>query len=454
MMSYAILVVGIVELFTHFAPDLAVLRERNADRNSFDAAYSINVLRGAFVAIAIAITAPLVSTLYGLPDLLPVLLCIAFTSFLQGLENTGVLYFQKNLNFHYLFVLKFAPRLVATVATIILAWLLATYWALVIGVILHRLAMISLSYIMHPFRPRWNPSSALQMLKFSGWLAVHNFIHGLAERLPAIVLARAANPASLAFFTTANELATLASTEIQAPARTALFPGLAKLSDDRSEVRNAIVNATALMVMFALPIPIGVALIAPKLIPLLLGDPWNPVVPMLQLLAVGGALTALGSNGYFLLLIQNRPHSLVALSAIRLVLMTLTVFLLVPSQGPIGAALGMLITAAICLIVDYTFSYFVLKIPFLMCVRSLWRPIVSTVAMSFSVRYVQMLIGEPANHIAILAALALEIAVGILSYIGVIGALWYASGRPDGAEMRAIRLARDLRAEIGWPTRR
>jgi PST family polysaccharide transporter len=92
------------------------------------------------------------------------------------------------------------------------------------------------------------------------------------------------------------------------------------------------------LAMAASPIFIGVALVAPELVPLALGDQWRPSIAVMTVLAVAGALRVIQVTTATLLLAIGRPDLQLKLTAITTTI-AVTGFLVVVRQGIVAVAL-------------------------------------------------------------------------------------------------------------------
>ena len=70
----------------------------------------------------------------------------------------------------------------------------------------------------------------------------------------------------------ASEIATMPTREVVVPSGRALIPTYAKVAHDEIESRKAFLQVFGLVVLYALPAGIGMSVVAPDLVPLLLGD--------------------------------------------------------------------------------------------------------------------------------------------------------------------------------------
>ena len=70
----------------------------------------------------------------------------------------------------------------------------------------------------------------------------------------------------------ASEIATMPTREVVVPSGRALIPTYAKVAHDEIESRKAFLQVFGLVVLYALPAETGMSVVAPDLVPLLLGD--------------------------------------------------------------------------------------------------------------------------------------------------------------------------------------
>ncbi len=440
VVGYAVLLTGILDLLTRFSTDAALIRDQSRGRGSYDGAWTINIVRGFGVGLMVAALAAPTAAYLGEPRLEAIMYWLALVPLLHGFENVGTVDFRKHLEFSRQFAFRLVTRLVATAMTLGLALAWRDYWALVVGMLVHCAVSLAASYALHPFRPRLSVSGMRGILRFSGWLALQDLIQGVTERLPSLLVARFADATALAFLTTAREVADMAITELRAPIRAALYPGFAKIAHEGERLRAALLDATGILALVSLPIPLGIALTAADAVPLVLGAKWLPIVPVLEILGVGGALSALSTNSHLVLLALNRPHLVTLVAALRLIVLAPAAFVLIPAHGPLGAAYALLAATSAVLAADYALSAWRLAIAPRRFVAVVWRPLLAAIAMAIVVQALRGWIGPSATAAEHVTHLVLCAAVGAAVYAAGVLALWRLVGIPDGAERRMISL--------------
>lgn len=434
LIAMAMSFVALLELLWSFSFDSALIQNRNADRSYYDTAWTLNASLGLTVALGLTALAYPAAWFYNEPRLVPVLLCLALGSLFQGVENIGVVAFRKDLRFGMEFGYQISRKIVGFAVTIPLAFALGNYWALIAGILAGRLFTVALSYFAHPFRPRFSLAARTQLLGFSKWLFFNNLLFVLQMRSQDFVIGKVAGPTGLGLYTVAHEISTLPTSELVAPVNRAVFPGFSKLADDISALKRGYLGVLGLTALLVIPAGLGIAATASLLVPTVLGSNWHEAIPIIQILAIYGALAALASMFQPTFLALGRTNVLFGLTLLNVTLFIPSVIYGAVSHGVLGAAWGCLAVVSIMMPASHLLACRALKIPVSDVVAQFWRPAVAALAMFASVDWFVGAIGTSGTSIELLPRLLASMALGAAVYsIGLVG-LWLAAGRPTGAE--------------------
>ena len=174
LFAMASLALGITNVFftTGFAS--ALIYEKDAEKY-LDSAWTVNVIRGILLSILLFfVVAPLAGIFFKNPAAVPFARALAVVCFIGGFENVALVFFQKELQFIRLFLFDVASVVVQVIVTIVSVVLLRSAWALVFGVIAAHLTNLIVSYMVHPFRPRFtlDMAGARRLFKFGKWVSV------------------------------------------------------------------------------------------------------------------------------------------------------------------------------------------------------------------------------------------------------------------------------------------
>lgn len=444
IVAMAMSFVALLEMLGAFGFDVALIQKQTTDRRHWDTVWTLEILVGCIVAAAMTAGAPLVAGFFKEPALVGALGVLAIGSVAQGFQNIGLVAFRTEMRFDREFRFLTAKKLIAFGVTVPLAVILDSYWALVIGQTVSRIAGTALSYWVHPYRPRWCLAAWRELFNFSKWMLVMAFISYMKERSSDWIIGRAAGPAALGAFNVSYELAALPTTELMAPINRAVFPAYAQLAKESPEaLRREYLSVIAMIVLIAAPAILGIAATAPLLVPVMLGPNWSEAVPVLMLLGFFGFTNVIQSNAQAAYLALGRADIPAKLNTVHVIVQIGALIPLTYEYGVVGAAAGYLITAAIMIPVSLGVVLRMLHIPIGTFLARVWRPIAAATVMYLAVHeYVRF--SDNATAVAPALHLLLAIALGGVVYLSVTWLLWIASSRPSGAEEAALQRAAEV----------
>jgi O-antigen/teichoic acid export membrane protein len=436
MMATAI--IAIIELLSAFNFDMVLIQNQQATRAHYDTAWTLNVAMASVCALLIVALAFPSGAFYGDSRLGPIMLWLSLATWIRGFENIGVVTFRKELRFNREFHLLLTKRIVVFLATISIALATRSYWALVLGILVGSVSGVVLSYLLHPFRPRLDLTARNELLHFSKWMMFSNVIHTLASRAADLIIGKSLGPGPLGLFNLAHEISHLPSTELSAPLNRAVYPGYALVASDQAQLKAQFLGVLGLTVLLTAPVAVGIAAVAPLLVPLLLGDAWSEAVPLMEILALAGLFASLRTNAGYAILALGRSGLLTAVTAINFAVVVPALIFGTTYFGVKGAAWTILGASVVMLPVTHSFMQRVLPIRWTEYGSVLWRPAVTATGMALLVR--EYLAWTEHGFVASNAAQALASAVllGIAVYVSFTGLLWAVSGFPQSAESRFV----------------
>ncbi len=428
LVAMGMLVVGFVEAWLSFGLDTALIQNQRATRQHYDTAWTLRILQSVIIAVGVAIVAPYAAAYFNEPRVVPVIWALCIVLPIAAFSNIGVIAFRKDLEFHKEFKLGVSAKLLGFFVTIGAALWLRNYWALVIGTLGGMLLGLGLSYLMHPYRPRFSLAKVRELWSFSQWMLVRSVGHFAEMKADEAIVGSTGSPRQMGLYSVASELGRLPGSEIAAPLNQALVPSFAKMQDEPGRLASAFLNVLGTVSAVTIPASVGLALVAEEAVLVLMGPQWVEAVPLLVLLAITGAVRTGDSLATSLLLGTGRPAVAAAMSWINAILLVGFSLWLIGSHGIVGVALARLLAGAVLMGIFYWVICRITEIPFAELGRRLGRPIVASLFMTVPV------IAAPDTGGGVLVDLAFKVSVGAVTYFAALLLLWRMSGRPEGAE--------------------
>lgn len=430
LVAITVAIYAFIELFGALALGTALIQQKTNCIDDYNSAWTFNVLFGFVAAISLVLIAPPVAGFYQDARLQNVLYIMAFVSMLSGLHNIGVINFQRDLNFRKELQLQLVPKMISFVITLSLAFVLRNYWALVLGVLSNKLVVVIYSYIMHPYRPQLCFKSFNKLFKFSRWLLLNNIVYFINDKVSQLVVGKVLSPSSLGILALGSEIGQLPTSHVAVPINKATFPVYSRFQDNPAELKKAYLNTAALTASLTIPASIGIAMVAPLLVAVLLGEQWLSMVPLLQLLALSNMFFSVTSNNSFIYLAAGKPHISFFINFARLAVFFAMFIPLLEYNGLIGIGQARLGSTLLMVLIIQAAVLRFLKLPTLQLLKAFIRPVTAGAFMALTVCAVQLSINLPIDALQLL----LEVLAGVISYSLITLSIWHMQGYPEGFE--------------------
>lgn len=422
--------IELVNVFLDLGVHISLIQNKDPSQDHYDTAWTLRLIQTSLATLIIFLTAPLAALYFKDPRVAPVLRVLSFSFIFGGLENIGVVTFQKEMKFGLDFRFVFLKRICGFTATMVAAFVLRSYWALVIGTISGRVSGVALSYFSHSMRPSFSFVKFREIFSVSQWVMVRSVSGFLENSLHKLVVGRRESSAIMGAYALADEISAMPSTELLAPLNRVLFPAFVRVKGDLDELKRIFLLSQGLQILLCLPACVGLGLLANEVVRIMLGDKWLIAISFIQILAFVHMFSAVTSSSEYVLMTLGRIRILAIFSWIQVSLFALGAFALIPNGGAITIAWMRLIVAVGGVVF---IPWFIIRaLPGLRVwdmFKNLIRPLIAVSAMALCLRGLGPLDIMPIVFIALI-----KIVAGAISYTVVVLMLWQLAGRPYGAE--------------------
>jgi len=398
----------------------ALVQRRDAEPVHYDTAWTVGVLRAVLVTGVIALAAPLLAGAFGEPGATNIVRALALRPLFEALASIQVARLTRDLDFRSLAMIRVPSALLDLVVAVALASRLGV-WAMVVGTLGGALAVIGLSYVVAPHRPRLrvDRDAADALVRFGRWVFVSGLLGVASGALIQLVISRNLGVAALGLYALAGKLAFLPYQMASEVVGSVAFPLYARLQADRVAVGEAFRGLLAGMAALLLPMYAIIFYLAPDLVEHVLPGPWQGSASIIQVLAVVGAVGLFGDAVDPLLQGLGYPAKSVAIAALQTGAILVVVQPLASGYGAHGAAASWIPGVLASQILSAYFLVRLVPKPF----RALARPMTAVLlASAFAGVFSRALAGSlPGAWGAVLA--------GALAGLGALWILWFLDRR-------------------------
>jgi PST family polysaccharide transporter len=180
--------------------------------------------------------------------------------------------------------------------------------SLALGPAAQSLTMSVLVWRLVAWRPRrfivW--SSVRRIWRFTGGVLGFNIVNYWGRNADNLLIGRFAGATALGYYNRAFNLMAIQVQQVSQVVGRVLLPTLASMQNDPVRVGSAYRRTVRLMNFATVPALVGVAAVSPALVPLLWGDRWLPMVPILSVICLAGVPQCLSSSAGWIYQSQGR----------------------------------------------------------------------------------------------------------------------------------------------------
>lgn len=365
LMSACMVVIRAAEVFTETGLGPALIQRQARVEDAVPTAFSMQAARGVVLAAIVFALAPFVAEFYEQPRLTSLLEVLAAAMLLGGLSNLNTIALQKELRFRPLFRLQQAVAVTDLVVTVSLALLLRDVWALVLGQVVKAVVAVLLSYALLPGRPRfgWDRRIARELLAYGRFITGVTVVVYVTTEIDNVVIGKVLGMQALGIYVVAYMLANLPATHLSKVISGVMFPAYSKLQDDRSLLLRAYLETTRVVATVALPLAVGLAVLADELVTLVYGQAWRQAATVLPLLCVFGALRAVSSTNGYVFNAIGKPQIPFFINLAKLAMIAALIVPMTRQYNIIGAAAAVTLPSVVMFAVSYAVFSKTLKVP-------------------------------------------------------------------------------------------
>ncbi|MCU4800378.1 lipopolysaccharide biosynthesis protein [Halobacteria archaeon HArc-gm2] len=349
LFGIALLVVAALRKMSQLGFDQALIQLEKENIDSYlSTLWVMKIVRGAVIFGFAFVVAPYLATFFGEPQAERLIRVIGITPLILSLQNPAVVYFRKDLNFDKEFVYQVGSSLLKLVVATVMALVFRSVWALVAGIVAANFAKLVLSYGIHEYRPsiEFNWEYGKEMFDFGKWIFASSILVFLYGQGDDAFVGWFFTATSLGFYQIAYRFSNAPATEVTHVISRVAFPAFSKVQTNIAKLREGYFRTVELSTIIAFPMAAGIIAVTPQFVPIVLGSQWQPVIPIMQLLAIWGALRSFGASIGPVYKSLGRPDVEVKLQAIQTAIIVIGIYPAATNFGLLGVA-GVIIVSSI-----------------------------------------------------------------------------------------------------------
>lgn len=311
----------------------------------------ISVVLGSLLGLTAFLSAPLVAALFQLPEVTPLVQVLGVSVLATSLGAVPEALLRRDLHFKKLTA---APVLrAATMGTVTLSLAFTGHgaWSLAVGTAAGSVAYAATCWFLVRGNAPWQiwrvrRDALLANVRYGAPVAGSSLLARLIFDIDYLIIGVVLGAQALGFYTLAFRLPEVVILNVFFVLSTVLFPLYAKVRGEPDRLRAGYLTSVRIQSLYGVTAGVGLAVVAPVLVPLVFGEKWNDAVLPLIFLALYAAARSLGAGANDVYKALGRPGLSIVVSLVRLVIL-LPVLLLASQWGIVGVAVAQLVVAVV-----------------------------------------------------------------------------------------------------------
>jgi len=390
--------------------------EDERESEAIDTVFAIMLLLNLVLFGAMLAVAPTVASFFSdsVDSVLPVVRALAVLFLLDTFVATPQYVLQRRMAFDSIARAEVTASLTNAILAIGAALAGAGVWALVVGQLGERIAMA----VMLSRGARWRPGLrgsmriARGLLHFGKYLWGYALVRSVGGVMDRVVVGRVHGAGGLGGYSQAYNLCLLPSTVISRLVNRVALPAMSRMQGDLPRLRAAFVKGLEHVAFLALPIGFGLFAVSDVFVPVVYGEKWRFIAPIVDVLAGFGTVLAVASVCGPALQALGKPRVFFYTELGRQALL-LVLLILFASRGEVAVAWAILAALVVATLFAFIVLGRLLALRMTTVIVPVSRSLVASLGMAALVLGVRHAlpasVGEPLE-------LAIAVVVGIVGY--------------------------------------
>lgn len=318
LMAIATTVTGLISYFDEIGLGAAIVQRKELRDEEVNGCFGIAMLTSAALcAVTVALSWP-AAAFFDSPRLQPVLAVLAFGFFFGALNSVPMALLQRDMRLQATVWIGVTGAIVQSLVAIPLALLGFSYWALVISLFVGQTVSTIWFWRVAGWRPRWpmHLREGLGLLSYGLNVTYTRILWHLYMNADKLIIGKLLGERAVGVYDIGKSLASLPTAQISGLVTKVASPVFSRVQSDMERLQSAFLRFTRGVAYVTFPVLGGMALVAPDLVPVLLGDQWGAAVLPLQALCISEMVRAVANLQSQLLISSGHVARLVKYSTL------------------------------------------------------------------------------------------------------------------------------------------
>ena len=404
--------IAILNVFVDSGLGNALIQKKDVDNLDYSSVFYFNILLCSILYILLFLSAPLISNLYGNPELTKVIRMLGVTLVISGVKNVQIAYVSKTMQFKKFFFSTLGGTIVAAIIGIIMSYNNFGVWALVAQQVVNTAIDTIILWLTVQWRPiaKFSLKRLLGLISYGWKLLVSGLVDTTYNNISQLIIGKFYSTSDLAYYNRGHSFPNLIITNINSSIDSVLFPVMSHHQDELEKMKNITRKSIRMSSYLIWPIVIGLSICAEPLIRVLLTEKWIASVPYMQIFCITYGFWPVHTANLNAIKALGRSDVFLKLEIIKKIIGLISI-LIALQHGVMAMALINLILSPIYAMVNATPNKRLLNYSYREQIYDMLPAIIYSLIMAVLVYFVKFL------NLGDIITLIIQVLLGVIIYI-------------------------------------
>lgn len=374
--SMADIFMAVVMIFSSGGLQSAIIQTKELTEEKLKKIFGILIIINLILFVFIFLGAYPIAKYYNEPKIISLIQVMSVGFLLVPFNIMPSALFSRDMEYKEVSSISFTTNVIGGVCTLIMAVMGYGVWSLIAGPLLSSALSVIILNIYKPClkKPDFSMHGMFDVVSFGGTVLLTSFLWIVFSKADVFIAGGVLSAKDVGVYAVALHLASLPIDKIMPVLNQVAFPAYAKLQDNPLQIAKYFLKSIRLTSLILFPVSFGLVGISHYLIPALLGDKWNDVIPLFFVLGLVFPLRGISTLCAPMTNAIGKPK-------VQLQLVVLGVLLMVPSfifainYGALGLALTWAIVYPVIVLINLVNSIRRINLKIFHVVKAVFAPI-------------------------------------------------------------------------------
>lgn len=416
VLSMMVIFTTLANVFIQRGFNTALIQNKDVTEEDYSSVFYVTLGIATVLYSILFTAAPWIAKFYNMPDLVQPFRVLCLVLFPGALNSIQLAKVSRAMDFKKVFRSNVAAVVISGIVGIIMAFLGAGLWALVV----QKLLNVCVACLVMWFTVKWRPKLVFRVARIKvlfsyGWkLLVSGLIDTLYQDLRSLVVGKKYDSGTLAYYNRGKQFPQFIINAVNTAVQSVMLPAMSANQDNQNKVKSMMRNSIMISSFIIFPMMAGLAGVATPLVQLLLTEKWLPCVPYMQIYCFTLAFYPVHSCNLQAINAVGRSDIFLKLEIIKKVVgVAALVFAVTCFDSPIAIAMTGIVTTLISCLVNASPNKKLVDYSYFEQMKDILPSLLLSLAMFGIVLAVELL------NLGSIVTMLIQIPVGVVTYLGL-----------------------------------